>query len=97
MSRKHMDVHRLIRQLSLPERRWVLLDHWDGDQLAIGIAAASNRRRLVYVSIDPAQPDRYNYICEVPNGPEPTEFEHGRSDDNVSYDDLVAALEEHLT
>jgi hypothetical protein len=59
----------LVARLDLPRRGWIVVDHWDADCMAIGIATPADLRRLVYVSTYDEKPNRYYYECEIPAGP----------------------------
>jgi hypothetical protein len=62
----------LLDRLDLSAHNWLIVDHWDADECAIGIARADQPRRLVYISTFETGPDRYAYDCEEPNGVEET-------------------------
>ena len=74
----------------------MLVDHWDADRCAVGIANGIEPRRLVYVSTYGKASNNFDYECEVPNGVQPTEYRTVASGNDVSLTKLVTALEEHL-
>jgi hypothetical protein len=39
-----------------------IMDHWDADPTAIGVASASDPQRLVYFSLAPGEERRF-YVC----------------------------------
>jgi len=43
-----------------------LVDHWDGDLLAIGISRRGEATRLVYVSVLPDREGRFDVALELP-------------------------------
>lgn len=43
-----------------------VVDHWDADLCAIGVAAMNDESRIVYVSTFRQPPGIYWYECEVP-------------------------------
>jgi hypothetical protein len=47
-----------------------IVDHWDADLLAAGIARRGQRTRLVYVAVLPEQDGLYDVALEVPPGSE---------------------------
>lgn len=75
----------------------MVVDYWDGDRRAIGIAARGAPRRLVYVSNQNRVFDGWYYACEEPTGPALVDFEHVHERDGVCVDDVIAALELHLS
>jgi hypothetical protein len=54
-------IEELLARLSIQERGWVVVDHWEADRCATGIASVRDSRRLVYVSVFERLPDRYAY------------------------------------
>lgn len=86
----------LLARLELSRRAWIVVDHWDADLHAIGIAHREDPRRLVYISTFDEPPDTYYFECEVPTGPDETDYESGHSKEHVSFAELRAAMEAHL-
>ena len=74
-----------------------MLDHWDDDLCAVGIARPSDHRYLVYICTFPPEAGTISYECEKP----PTDPERLYSSDGMvesaSYADLLAAVRQHLT
>ncbi len=64
----------LLDRLDLRAHGWVVVDNWDADECAIGIAREEWPRRLVYISTFDMGPDRYAYDCEEPTGPDLTDY-----------------------
>ncbi len=93
---KDPTITNLLSALDLSERGWQIVDHWGGDTCAVGIARTSEPRRLVYVSTFSNAPGRYDYECEVPSGPEDSDFETVERGESVTYDRLLDALARHL-
>ncbi|HTN99286.1 MAG TPA: hypothetical protein VL068_01320 [Microthrixaceae bacterium] len=73
-----------------------MINHWDGDDCAVGIARSGIPRRLVYVSTFEKSPDRYAYECETPVGPNDSDCEVVWRSDDVTYDELLQVIEGHL-
>jgi hypothetical protein len=96
MMLKDRAIQQLLAAVELERRGWVIVDHWEGDLCAIGIAARGDVRRLVYVSSFDQAPDRFAYRCEVPAGPTEDHWQAGESGGDVSVDQLLRALERHL-
>jgi len=78
----------------LNAREFQIVDHWDGDLLAIGIADTADEDRLVYVSTFRQPPDRYWYECEEPQGED--EYAVPERMDAASLDQVVDAIRRHL-
>lgn len=97
MTGKDASIAQLLAVLPIREHAWVLVDHWDADRFAIGIASRMDQRRLVYISTFKQAPGRYYYECEVPRGSEPTDFETTASGEGVALDELVRATVRHLS
>jgi hypothetical protein len=93
---KDASIRDLVGELDLDARNWVVVDHWEADQCAISIASRRDPRRLVYVSSDGKQPRRFAYQCEVPSGPEETDYRTVDAAHDVSVPELIAVLERHL-
>lgn len=93
---KHDTIVTLLDRIGLEERGWVLVDHWEADSFAIGIADRHDTRRLVYVSTFGGNGDRYFYECEEPAGDEETDYRVTARADDVSFAELMAAMEQHL-
>ncbi|KYF74646.1 hypothetical protein BE15_05160 [Sorangium cellulosum] len=87
---------RLLGSLDLQRRGWSIVDHWEGDTCAIGIARASELRRLVYVSTFDKECDKYDYECELASGPAATDYATTGRGEGVTYDELLEVLIKHL-
>ena len=86
----------LLDRLDLQTRGWVVQDHWAGDLCAIGIASARNERRLVYVSTFGKDRDKFDFECELPDGPEAEQYAVARRGEDVDFKTLVDVLSGHL-
>ena len=93
---RHPSIVQLLGALVLPGRGWVETDTWDGDLRAVGIARSDDRGRLVYVSTWKKRPGRYYYECEVPSGPDATDYEVTDRGEDVDFETLLRAMERHL-
>lgn len=93
---KDQSIRELVSLLDLGRRGWVLVDHWEADLCAIGIARGSESQRLVYVSTYDKDPGSYDYECEVSCGAQPAEYRTVASGENVNFAELVTALQRHL-
>lgn len=86
----------LLQHLELEHRDWIVVDHWDSDRTAIGIARRDAPRRLVYISTFEKQPGRFFFERETPAGLNETEFTTSTPVEDGSLEELIAALESHL-
>ncbi len=94
---KHKSILQLLDRLNLDERGWAINDHWEADMVAIGIATAENPNHLVYIGTFGLPEGLYNYDCETPTGPDPTDYAEIDSGEEVGFDELLAAMERHLS
>src|SRR5215213_4978463 len=74
--------------------RYQVVDHWDADLFAIGVAAVDDGRRLVYISTFAQENERYAVECEAPDGEE-SYIVSGRGE-RLSFQDVVATIRQHL-
>ncbi|MCK6576233.1 hypothetical protein L6V77_34720 [Myxococcota bacterium] len=93
---KDPSIQRLLRQLDPQARRWRVVDHWEADLCAIGIAGVTDPGRLVYISTYEADPDRYHFECEVGRGSAPDDYEVTKTGENVTFAELLIVMEDHL-
>lgn len=98
MARKDRGLQELIARLELTSRGWLVVDHWDADLHAVGLATTRDPRRLAYVSTFMRTAGRFDYECETPAGPGPEDdsYTTTASGQDVDYDTLLRALETHL-
>jgi hypothetical protein len=89
-------IQELLMKLDLQQRCWIAVDHWEADLCAIGIAAKSQPRRLVYVSVYDKDEGNYDYECESPTGNAPGEYIVTARGENVDFERLLRVLEAHL-
>jgi hypothetical protein len=85
----------LLDRLQLTAKGWVVVDHWEGDLCAVGIAHRDHPRRLVYVSTWNKPAGRYYFERETPTGDEPTDYQSHEIED-ADFGTLVSAMEAHL-
>jgi hypothetical protein len=95
--RKHGSIWKFLGQLSkrLDSEQFRVIDHWDSDLYAIGVAAISDLGRLVYVCTFARPPGTYTYECEIPAGHDaaPITTERGLAG---SLDEIAAIIRRHL-
>jgi hypothetical protein len=77
-----------------------VVDHWDADLFAVGVATPGDVERLVYVCTWQKEAGRYYYECESPrvhaSENEPNYAVAEKADD-VDFDTLLAAVRRHFT
>jgi hypothetical protein len=77
--------------------QWQVIDHWDGDLKAVGIARADSAQPLVYVSTWSQHAGLYAYECETaaPPGSE-LPYIAARQGERADFFHLLSVLREHL-
>ena len=80
----------------LGDESFTVVDNWDSDLCAIGVARPVDPRYLVYVSTWPPERGTFNYECERPPVERNMPYGSDAMVENVSYDDLRAAVRQHL-
>lgn len=93
---KDSSICELVARLDLPRRGWQIVDHWEADLQAVGIASGAEVRRLVYVSSFSRAAGRFSYQCEVPAGPVACDYQVVARGEDVSVDELICVVERHL-
>jgi hypothetical protein len=93
---KDPSILQLLEQLDLPRNGWAIVDHWEADLCAIGLARPSAPRRLVYVSTYGKTEGEYDYQCEEALGSEPDDYVTTDARQGVDLPTLVAVLRRHL-
>ena len=62
---KDKSIIELVEGLNLDDKGWTVIDHWEADMCAIGIASKSRPNCLVYVSTFGLPAGRFYFECEV--------------------------------
>ena len=93
---KDATIRRLLHRLDLARRRWIVVDHWEADLCAVGVAAVANPSRLVYVSTYGKAKGRFDYECEVGSEGAPDDYTGAGRGQDVAFDELVTVMEAHL-
>ncbi len=96
MRSKDDSIEALLERLELPRRGWIIVDHWEGDRCAVGVAARRSPHVLVYVSSFGMDRGRFYYTCESPSADADVPYEVASEGADVSFDELLAAMELHL-
>lgn len=93
---KDKSIRNLVEELKLDQNGWIIVDHWEGDLCAIGIARPQTPRRLVWISTFNKMPGYYDYECEIPAGLEDYEYLSVKEGRDVSFEELLDVLKAHL-
>ncbi len=93
---KHSSIWTFLSGLSdkLGWENYQVVDHWDADLHAIGVASLKDPARLVYVSTFQQMPGRYAFECEVSGADEmPVAVQRGPA---LDLDGIVEIIRSHL-
>ncbi|WP_448954872.1 hypothetical protein [Labrys neptuniae] len=96
---KHIAIVRALAHLRdrLGDEAFQLVDHWEGDDLATGIASPQDANRLVYIACPDALPSAYTAILERASSSEnEIPFEECGSFEGLDVDGLVDVVSVHL-
>ncbi len=96
MNRKDESIVDLLARLDVATRGWQIVDHWEADLHAIGVAAKRDASRLVYVSTFAQVPGRFDFQCETQAGSNDDGYASGATGEGVDYDVLLKAMTDHL-
>jgi hypothetical protein len=96
MRHKDRTIRELLKKLDLRSRGWAVVDHWEADLCAIGIAKSSDPLRLIYVSTFGKAPGHYYYDCDVLSADDPGDDRTVASESDVEFDVVLKAAEQHL-
>ncbi len=96
MSQKDQTIEDLVAVLPMSGNAGVVVDHWDADLCAIGIARADRPGRLVYVSTFGRDRGRYDYQCELPGGSGDDDYLTTAAGDDVDFEFLLEVIKKHL-
>ena len=76
---------------------FVVVDHWEADLCAIGVASPRNVQVLVYISCLSDQPGQFWYVLEVPPVPGSDRlYEEVGHESGVSFEELAMRVAQHL-
>jgi len=98
LGHKDESLRKLVAELlqRLPPRSFVVVDHWEADPLAIGLARPSEPDRLVYITSDRDVRGRYFMSRELPSNSDLVPFRDGGADQFRDIDALARAIAVHL-
>jgi|GEM_PF-2005164 len=87
-------ISRLMKDLS--DLRPVVVDNWEEDPSAVGLARKDNDRVLIYITLDGDSEDLYCFECEVAEGPKQSDYSVKERKDCCDYEELRDAARRHL-
>lgn len=92
---KDRSIWKLLAVLAdrLGDRRFQVVDHWDADLFAIGVARTGMPTHLVYLSTFNQPPGHYSYECEQLGA---AHLEASRRAEGVSIEQLLTVVREHI-
>ncbi len=96
MQTKDASIEALITRLDLPTRAWIVVDHWQGDLFAVGIASRRDPARLVYVSTFGKPTGLFEYECESRPSTADEAYRVAHEGEDVDFDALFAVMSSHL-
>ncbi len=96
MLKKETKIIKLLEKLRVETRGWLVVDHWDADLCAVGVAACADLRKLVYISTYKQPKDRYYYACEAASPMGGDDNCTVASADGVSFAELLDVMVKHL-
>jgi hypothetical protein len=94
---KSAQIEQLVADLQeeLGSASFDVVDHWDADPTAIGLACPSDHSRLVYV--DAATPPLFTAILEVaPEAGSDLPYAEGGTHDELTLAELTRVVRSHL-
>jgi len=97
--KKDKSIHVLLEQLRvrLGSQAFEVLDHWDADLCAIGIARPESPIPLVYISTWRQPPGKYVVSLELsPERGSSAPYQSGGEHDGVDFEVLVSTIMRHL-
>lgn len=95
MENKSSGINALLISLreDIGKENFDITDHWEGDELAIGISKKGNPGVLVYISVNINTPIFYIEL-ELPS--ETNEYEQVGVFENLKYKEMLTIIKNHL-
>jgi hypothetical protein len=81
----------------LGEGAFDIVNHWESDWCAVGVASPRDHGVLVYLSTFNCEPGFYDVELELPPPGEDAIYSVAGKYRNVGFDDVVSTVREHLT
>jgi hypothetical protein len=98
LGRKDNSLRFLVTELLryLPSKSFVLVDHWDHDPFAMGLAKPSNHDRFVFITSDRDVHGLYFMSCKLPSDNDLHGYHNVEADPFNNVEALAKAIEAHL-
>ena len=95
---KSIPIIELLEYLSiyLGPNDYQIVDHWDGDLCAIGIASCRDKHHLVYISTYEQPRGSYYFECEKSLSSELSECTITKQGNLVDLQSLITVIQQHL-
>jgi len=90
---KDSSINVLLSKLSLPDRGWQIVDHWEADLFAVDIGSERTEGKLVYISTYDKKPGKYDFECEISKG---ADYETVKSGKDVDFTVIESVLADWL-
>lgn len=99
LEQKHPLVQRIVSELqqTLGADAFAIVDHWDDDPLSVGVAAPHDRKVLVHIVVDPADPEHVFGELELPpHGITDIPYTPTGAFEQLTLSDLTKVITNHL-
>ena len=95
---KDTSIHEVIAKLQnkLGDTAFDIVDHWEADLCAVGIARPDNHAILVYISTRNLPEKGYYASLELPSVEEDFPYQAAGEFDNLDFEGLVSIIKRHL-
>ena len=99
LGRKDASLRALLGELidRLPPKSFIVVDHWEADPRAIGLARPSDPDHLVYITSDRDVHGRYFMSRKLASDSDLVPFRDAGADQYDDIDALAAAIAAHLS
>lgn len=95
---KDESIRRVLDRLrrDLGDHAFDVVDHWEADLCAVGVARPSDQRFVVYISTFPPERGLFSYECERPSTDGDLPYDSDGMVNEASYEEVAAAVSRHL-
>jgi hypothetical protein len=98
LGHKHPSLRHLISELlrRMPDGSFIVVDHWEADPFAIGLARPAQPGHLAYITSLTAAQGTYFMSRELPSDSDLIPYREGEAQQYTDIDTLAAAILDHL-
>jgi hypothetical protein len=98
LGQKDPSLRHLVSELQrrAPDGTFIVVDHWEMDPFAIGLASPAHPDQLAYISSLTAAEGKYFMSRELPSDSDLVPFRDGGAEQYTDIDTLAAAILDHL-